>query len=152
MCGQALSWTMSGPATSNWGTFFCIFLRRYCSRGSRKFTPCTAIFKIICHKLHIYFICWCSRPSWSWAIVYAHTQPLRKRLAQQETVIWSTVNSPQTSLRVPWISGVFAAQSFVLNVWPLIWNNHSIGHSCRLYFYCPVSRTWDIGSTAISSG
>ena len=26
-----------------------------------------------CHKLHTSFICWCSRPSWSWVIVYAPT-------------------------------------------------------------------------------
>ena len=65
----SMSWKMRGPATSNWGRFLCIY------RGSRKFiTYCTTIFfKSICLKLHTSFVCWCSRPFWSWVIVYAHT-------------------------------------------------------------------------------
>jgi hypothetical protein len=32
------------------------------------------------------------------------TRPPRKRLAQRETVLRSTLNSPQTSLKALWIS------------------------------------------------
>ena len=55
-------------------SFLCFFLWIFCSHGSRTFfTCCTMIFfKSICHKLHTSFICLCSRPSWSWLIVYAH--------------------------------------------------------------------------------
>ena len=75
MCGLALSWRMSGPATSNWGRFLWISLRKFGSRGCRKlFTCCMMIFfKSICHKLHTSFTSWCSRPSWFWVIVYDTT-------------------------------------------------------------------------------
>ena len=37
ICGRALSSRFSGPAMSNWDWFLCIFLRSFCSHGSRKF-------------------------------------------------------------------------------------------------------------------
>ena len=105
MYGQALSWRMSGPATNNWGQFLCIFLQSFCSRGSRKFFTCctTIFFKSICHKLHTSFICWCSLP-FGLGSLSMLTQQSQEWLVQRETVLWSTVNSPQTSLKAPWNS------------------------------------------------
>ena len=107
MCGRALSWRMSDPDTSNWGRFMCIFLIVFAPRGSRNvFTCCTTIFfKSICHKLHIFFF---NLLMFSASLVLGHcsmlTQPPWKWLAQWETVLQSTVNSPQTSLKALWIS------------------------------------------------
>ena len=54
---------------------FVDFPATFLPRGSRNFFICwtTMVFKSICHKLHTFFICSCSRPSWYWVIVYAHT-------------------------------------------------------------------------------
>ena len=74
------------------------------------------------------------------------TQPPRKRLPQRETVLRSTVNSPQTSLKAPWISVgffFFLVSSFDLNVWPLIWNSRSTRH-LQAPFLVLVKQIWSI--------
>ena len=76
-----------------------IFLRRFCSRGSRKFfARCTTIFfKSIYHKLHTSFICLCSPPLWSWMIVYAHTSSSSAVFCQRQVLHCKRRNQGCTS-------------------------------------------------------
>ena len=86
-----------GSSSFSCGAFAPVPLRVF-------FTCCTTIFfKNICHKLRTSFMCLCSRSCWSRVIVYVHKPP-QKRLAERETILQSTVNSPQTSLKAPWSS------------------------------------------------
>ena len=151
MCAWALSWRMISPATSNWGRFLCIFRRSSWSRGSRKFfSCCPKIFKSICQKFHnSFFLSFDVLGLPGLGFLCIITQPLRKRLdlPQGETVLRSTVNSSQASLKAPWISvGFFPRKVLILTLivpraWEIGYTQKCQGKSTTHFVYFWIRKT-----------
>ena len=83
----------------------CAFSCEVCTCGSGKYVKCcrTIFSNSIFHKRHTSFISWCSRPPWSWVIVYAHTTTT-KTISPKRNYTTVLCELTKTSLKAPWTS------------------------------------------------